>query len=89
MWATMPLRRPGTGKRYRQGFGLFRKIIWCAMAAGLTLCFTVLPGFFGLRVAGVQTLLVMGGAFIIAPLVFFLIQRLFDLGDRWIAIIKN
>ena len=63
-------------------FGIYRRIIWCAMAAGLVCCFLLFGGFFGLRIggAGQWRLLVMMLA--AAPVMFVLTQRAFDWGDK-------
>ena len=63
-------------------FGLFRGIVYGAMATGLLLCFTVFAGFFGLAPGKLDTLLLAVTLLLATPTVFFILQRLFDLGEK-------
>ena len=63
-------------------FGTFRKIIWGAMAAGLTVCFTLLGPLFQLRAVTGESRLLMFTLLLMTPTVFFAIQRLFDWGEE-------
>ena len=59
-------------------FNLFRKCLWCAMGAGMVVCFTLLGDFLDLRTWSGEVRLVMGTLLLMTPTVFFTIQRLFD-----------
>ena len=59
-------------------FNLFRKCLWCAMAAGMVVCFTLLGDILDLRTWSGEVRLVMGTLLLMTPTVFFTIQRLFD-----------
>ena len=59
-------------------FNLFRKCLWCAMTAGMVVCFTLLGDFLDLRTWSGEVRLVMGTLLLMTPTVFFTIQRLFD-----------
>lgn len=59
-------------------FNLFRKCLWCAMAAGMLVCFTLLGDILDLRTWSREVRLVMGTLLLMTPTVFFTIQRLFD-----------
>ncbi len=63
-------------------FDRFRKLLWGAMAAGLVLSFTVLRGLFELRLSDSRVLLLMAALVLMAPTVYFTLQKLFALGDR-------
>ena len=70
-------------------FDKFRKIVFCAMAAGLVLCFILLRSLFELQVADIRSLLVMAALILMTPTVFFAIQRLFDWGDKLVALFRQ
>lgn len=59
-------------------FNLFRKCLWCAMGAGMVVCFTLLGDILDLRTWSREVRLVMGTLLLMTPTVFFAIQRLFD-----------
>lgn len=59
-------------------FNLFRKCLWCAMGAGMVVCFTLLGDILDLRTWSAEVRLVMGTLLLMTPTVFFTIQRLFD-----------
>ena len=59
-------------------FNLFRKCLWCAMGAGMVVCFTLLGDILDLRTWSGEVRLVMGTLLLMTPTVFFAIQRLFD-----------
>ena len=59
-------------------FHFFRGALWCAMAAGIVVCFTFLGDILDLRTWSGQARLVMGTLLVMTPTVFFFIQRLFD-----------
>ena len=59
-------------------FNLFRKCLWCAMAVGMVVCFTLLGDILDLRTWSGEVRLVMGTLLLMTPTVFFTIQRLFD-----------
>ncbi len=63
----------------------FRRIIWCAMAAGLVACFAFFSNTLELQTQNPATLLVMVTLLIMTPTVFFAVQRVFDWGDRAVA----
>ena len=60
----------------------FRRIIWCAMLAGLIVCFTILDRPFELTTTTVESKLIMFTLLLMTPTVFFAMQRLFDFGER-------
>lgn len=64
-------------------FDKLRRIIWCAMAAALVLCFTVLRQIFDLRTVTSGTTLVMVTLIAMAPTIFFAICRFLDTTDQW------
>ena len=59
-------------------FNFFRGALWCAMTAGIVVCFTLLGDILDLRTWSGQARLVMGTLLVMTPTVFFFIQRLFD-----------
>ena len=59
-------------------FHFFRGALWCAMAAGIVVCFTFLGDILDLRTWSGQARLVMGTLLVMTPTVFFFIQRVFD-----------
>lgn len=52
-------------------FGLFRHILWRAMATALVFCFTILRGFFDLSYGGWTEILAVLGAMILAAALYF------------------
>ena len=60
---------------------LWRRIIWCAMAVLLIVCFTTLQGTFSLHLQTNAGKLLAGTLLIMTPTVFFFFQRVFDFGD--------
>ena len=70
-------------------FDTFRKGIVAAMAVALAGCFTLLRSIFELYISGITAILVMTALLIVASTVFFIMQRLFDLGDKLWAKIKK
>ncbi len=69
-------------------FNLLRGIILGAMAVGLVGAFLLLGGLFDLTVADPRSYLVLLSVIIMAPTVFFVLQRLFTWGDRLFAWLK-
>ena len=63
-------------------FVKFRRIVWFAILSALVLCFTVLGSFLELRTGDPRALAIMGGIMLAAPLVLFVTQKVFDLGER-------
>ena len=63
-------------------FDLFRKIIWGAMAVALVGSFVILGGPFELLISDNRSFLVLGCVMVMAPTVFFVINRLFVLWDK-------
>ncbi len=63
-------------------FQRFRKIIWCAMAVGMVVCFTFLGNIFDLRTGTVESNLAMMTLLMMAPTVFIAMLRIFDYGDK-------
>lgn len=63
-------------------FDWFRGFLWGAMAAALIGCFTLLRQPFELMITDSRSYLVMIFALMMAPTVFFLLQRLFALWDK-------
>ena len=61
-------------------FNLFRKILWCVMAAALIGCFLILGPYFDLRITETVSYLVLAAMMLAALGVFTAIQALF----RWI-----
>ena len=59
-------------------FDFFRGALWCAMTAGIVVCFTLLGDILDLRTWSGQARLVMGTLLVMTPTVFFFIQRVFD-----------
>lgn len=63
-------------------FDKFRGLVWGAMAVALLGCFTLLRSPFNLMIADSRSWLVMLAALVMAPTVFFVLQRLFALWDK-------
>ncbi len=63
-------------------FGVFRGVIWGAMAVALAGCFTILREPFQLMITDSRSYLVMLAVAIAAPTVFFVLNRLFALADK-------
>ncbi|MBO5078191.1 MAG: HAD-IC family P-type ATPase [Oscillospiraceae bacterium] len=63
-------------------FDKFRKLLWGAMAVALVGCFTLLRGPFSLMITDDRSFLVLIAALVMAPTVFFALQRVFALWDR-------
>ena len=63
-------------------FDTFRKIIWCGTGALLLGCFTLLRGLFELQFGDMTGILVMLALMLMCPTVFFIMNRLFALGDK-------
>ena len=70
-------------------FDKFRAVLWGFLAAGIALCFTLLRRLFELQVADSRTLLVMAALMLMTPTVFFAMQRLFDWGDKLVALLRQ
>lgn len=67
-------------------FDRFRRVIWCAMVAALLVVFTLLGDLFALGTGDIQTKLVMVTLLLMAPTVYLIMLRTFDIGDtiyRW------
>ncbi len=64
-------------------FDLFRKIIWAAMAAALLGSFVILGRPFELLIADYRSFFVLGIVAVLAPTVFFVMNRLFSLWDKF------
>ncbi len=69
--------------------GTWRKVIWCAMAGILILCFTVFPGFLELRLHSRQAKLVLAVLLIVSPAVFFALQKVFDWAEAWLSRLRK
>lgn len=63
-------------------FNRFRKIVWCAMLAGLILVFTLLGQLLQLHMSTPQTKLLMLTLLLMTPTVYLIMLRTFDLGQR-------
>ncbi len=63
-------------------FDLFRRIIWAAMAVALVGSFVILGGPFELLISDNRSFLVLGVVALLAPTVFFIMNRLFSLWDK-------
>ena len=63
-------------------FDRFRSFLWGVMAAALVGCFTLLRQPFELMISDKRSFLVMAIALLMAPTVFYALQRLFALWDR-------
>ncbi len=59
-------------------FNLFRKGLWCAMAAGIVVCFTLLGDVLDLRTWSPEVRLVMATLLLMTPTVFCANQYVFD-----------
>lgn len=70
-------------------FDKFRKLLWGAMAAALAGCFTLLRGPFSLMITDDRSFLVLIAALVMAPTVFFTLQRAFALWDKLRAKLRN
>lgn len=70
-------------------FDLFRRLVWFAMAIALIFCFTVLRSIFELEIRDNAIYLIMAVLLIMIPTVFFIVGRLFDLGDRVVAKLRR
>ena len=57
-------------------YNLLHRILWLAMAAGVLLCFSLLPGLFSLTYGGVSHLLMVAVLLVATPTVFVLISWL-------------
>ena len=62
--------------------GIFRGIVWGAMAVAIVGCFTLLGGIFNLTVASLPVVLVILALGILTPTVYFIFVRLFALFDK-------
>ena len=58
--------------------GVFRGLVWGAMAAALVVCFTVFGGLFSLALPSVKGLLLLGALLLMAPTVFFALWYLLN-----------
>ena len=63
-------------------FDTFRKVIWGAMAAALLGSFLLFGAFFELTITDTRSLLVMALSLVMAPTVFFVMNRLLKLLDK-------
>ena len=63
-------------------FDLWRRIIWIAMAVALVGSFLFLGGFFQLQLGDTRTLLALGTLLLMTPTVFFMVQWVFDMGEK-------
>ncbi len=63
-------------------FDSFRKIIWCAMAVALASSFVLLGKPFELLLSDSRSYLVLAVTAVLAPTVFFTVNRLFTLWDK-------
>ena len=70
-------------------FNLLRKIILGAMAVGLVGAFVLLGGLFDLAITDSRSYLVLIAVVVMAPTVFFVLQRLFAWGDQFWHWFKN
>ena len=70
-------------------FNLLRKIILGAMAVGLVGAFVLLGGLFDLAITDSRSYLVLIAVIVMAPTVFFVLQRLFAWGDQFWHWFKN
>ena len=70
-------------------FDLFRKLIWGAMAIALLGSFTLLGAPFELTITDSRSYLVLLSALIMAPTVFYALQRLFEQWDRLWSFLKS
>lgn len=70
-------------------FDLFRKLIWGAMAIALLGSFTLLGSPFELTISDSRSYLVLLSALIMAPTVFYALQRLFEQWDRLWSFLKR
>lgn len=70
-------------------FDLFRKLIWGAMAIALLGSFTLLGAPFELTISDSRSYLVLLSALIMAPTVFYALQRLFEQWDRLWSFLKS
>lgn len=70
-------------------FDLFRKLIWGAMAIALLGSFTLLGAPFELTISDSRSYLVLLSALIMAPTVFYALQRLFEQWDRLWSFLKR
>jgi cation-transporting ATPase E len=71
-------------------FGTFRKVIWGTMATALVVCFTLLGGFFELRLAGGRMVLLLVVLLLVIPTVYRFVDwlceqsvRLWAVGKEW------
>ena len=65
-------------------FDLWRRIIWIAMTVALVGSFTFLGSFFQLQLEDSKTLLALGALLLMTPTVFFMVQWVFDMGEKLI-----
>ncbi len=70
-------------------FDKFRKLILAAMAVALVGSFLLLGWFFDLYIFTSQAAILLVALLIAAPTVFFALQKLFDLGDQWVVLLRD
>ena len=69
--------------------GKFRLFIWIMMAISLVFSFLFLGSIFQLQAVSLANLPVLGILLAVTPVVYWGLRRLFDLGDRVVAKIRN
>ncbi len=69
--------------------GKFRLFIWIMMAISLVFSFLVLGNIFQLQPIAMQNLPILSILLMVTPALYWGLRRLFDLGDRIIANIRN
>lgn len=72
-----------------QPMGKFRLFIWVMMAVSLIFSFLFLGSIFQLQIVALSTLPILGILLAATPMVYWIMGRLFDLGDRVVANIRN
>ncbi len=68
--------------RISRPMGLWRSLVWCAMALGLLGCFTLLPWYFELGISSRQGWMALGILALATPAVFALLEGIFALGQH-------
>ena len=63
-------------------FDRFRKIIWCAMAGIMVVCFLFFGKLFELRTGTMESNLILTGLVLMAPAVFRIMLRLLNYGEN-------
>ena len=70
-------------------FDKFRKMIWCAMAGIMVVCFLFFGKLFELRTGTMESNLILTALVLIAPAVFRIMLRLLNYGEKIYGYLKG